>query len=84
MDSYDEAMADFDAAYVDEPTYDMAIQIYQAYVERDMEADGTRYLEAALETEPENAEELLQPGPGLLLYAGLFQCSKGTDRGSKQ
>lgn len=62
MDSYDEAMADFDAAYVDEPTYDMAIQIYQAYVERDMEADGTRYLEAALETEPENAEDYCSRG----------------------
>lgn len=62
MDSYDEAMSNFDEAYVEEPTYDMAIQIYQAYVERDMEADGTRYLEAALETEPKEAQDYCDRG----------------------
>ena len=62
MDSYDEAMTNFDEAYVEEPTYDMALQIYQAYLERDMEADGTRYLEAALETEPKDAEDYCDRG----------------------
>ena len=62
MDSYDEAMTNFDEAYVEEPTYDMALQIYQAYLERDMEADGTRYLEAALETEPKDAGDYCDRG----------------------
>lgn len=57
MDSYDEASSDFTEAYSEEPTYDMAIQIYEAYLQHDMEADGTRYLEAALQTEAKSAED---------------------------
>ena len=38
-------------------TYDRAIQIYGAYLNRDMEADGTRYLEAALSGTAKNAED---------------------------
>ena len=45
MDSYEEA------------TYDMAIRIYSAYLEKDMEADGTRYLEAALAKTADNAQD---------------------------
>lgn len=48
MDSYEEASANFEQAYGEDATYDRAIRIYGAYLNRDMEADGTRYLEAAL------------------------------------
>ena len=55
MDSYEEAASNFAQAYAEESTYDKAIQIYQAYLEMDMEADGTRYLEAALQSEAKTA-----------------------------
>ena len=32
MDSYDEAAADFDQAYIEDSGYDMAIRIYEAYL----------------------------------------------------
>lgn len=57
MDSYEEASADFEQAYGEEATYDMAIRIYSAYLEKDMEADGTRYLEAALSKTADNAQD---------------------------
>lgn len=57
MDSYEEASSYFEAAYEMESTYDMAIRIYAAYLEKDMEADGTRYLEAALSGEAKNAQD---------------------------
>lgn len=57
MDSYDEAADNFRAAYEAESTYDMAIDIYEAYLDRDMEADGTKYLETALETEAKDAQD---------------------------
>ena len=57
MDAYDEAAASFDKAYAGEPTYDMAIRIYQVYLNEGMEADGTRYLENALETEANTTED---------------------------
>ena len=44
MDSYEEAASNFKQAYGEDSTYDMAIQIYEAYLDKDMEADGTRYL----------------------------------------
>ena len=62
MDSYDEAASNFTEAYGEDATYDRAIQIYEAYLEKDMEADGTRYLEAALKTEPKNAEDYCDRG----------------------
>lgn len=62
MDSYEEAGSDFEQAYGEDATYDRAIQIYGAYLEKDMEADGTRYLEAALKTEPKNAEDYCNRG----------------------
>lgn len=62
LDSYEEATSNFDQAYAEESTYDMAIRIYQAYLERDMEADGTRYLETALESEPKDAEDYCDRG----------------------
>ena len=57
MDSYEEASTDFEQAYGEEATYDMAIRIYSAYLEKDMEADGTRYLEAALSKTADNAQD---------------------------
>lgn len=62
MDSYDEAASNFTEAYGEDATYDRAIQIYEAYLEKDMEADGTRYLEAALKTEPKDAEDYCDRG----------------------
>ena len=62
MDSYGEASTNFQQAYAEDSTYDMAIQIYQAYIERDMEADGTAYLETALLNEPKKAEDYCDRG----------------------
>ena len=62
MDSYDEASSNFTEAYGEDATYDRAIQIYEAYLEKDMEADGTSYLEAALKTEPKSAEDYCDRG----------------------
>ena len=57
MDSYDEASSNFTEAYGEDATYDRAIQIYEAYLDKDMEADGTRYLEAALSSEAKDAQD---------------------------
>ena len=57
MDSYEEAASNFKQAYGEDSTYDMAIEIYAAYLDKDMEADGTRYLEAALSSEAKDAQD---------------------------
>ena len=57
MDSYEEAASNFKQAYGEDSTYDMAIEIYEAYLDKDMEADGTRYLEAALSSEAKDAQD---------------------------
>lgn len=62
MDSYDEAFSNFSEAYGSDSTYEMAIQIYEAYLGQDMEADGTRYLEAALKTEAKTADDYCERG----------------------
>jgi tetratricopeptide (TPR) repeat protein len=62
MDSYSEAASNFSSAYEKDSTYDRAIQIYEAYLEKDMEADGTRYLENALTTEPKSAQDYCDRG----------------------
>lgn len=62
MDSYDEASSNFSEAYGGDSTYEMAIQIYEAYLTQDMEADGTRYLEAALKTEAKTADDYCERG----------------------
>ena len=62
MDSYDEASSNFSEAYGNDSTYEMAIQIYEAYLERDMEADGTCYLDAALKTEPKSGDDYCERG----------------------
>lgn len=62
MDSYDEASSNFSEAYGSDSAYEMAIQIYEAYLGQDMEADGTRYLEAALKTEAKTADDYCERG----------------------
>ena len=62
MDSYDEASSNFSEAYGSDSTYEMAIQIYEAYLGQEMEADGTRYLEAALKTEAKTADDYCERG----------------------
>ena len=62
MDSYDEASSNFSEAYGSDSTYEKAIQIYEAYLGQDMEADGTRYLEAALKTEAKTADDYCERG----------------------
>ena len=62
MDSYDEASSNFSEAYGSDSTYEMAIQIYEAYLGQDMEADGTRYQEAALKTEAKTADDYCERG----------------------
>ena len=62
MDGYDEAASDFEQAYGEDSSYDRAIQIYETYLDKDMEADGTRYLEAVLSTEAKVAEYLCSRG----------------------
>ena len=62
MDSYDEASSNFSEAYGSDSTYEMAIQIYEAYLTHDMEADGTRYLEDALKTEAKTADDYCERG----------------------
>ena len=62
MDAYDEAASNFDKAYAEESTYDMAIRIYQVYLNEEMEADGTRYLEEALQTEPKTVDDYCNRG----------------------
>lgn len=62
MDSYEQARSNFDLAFAERPTYDMGIRIYQVYLEKGMEADGTKYLEAALNYEAETPEEYLDRG----------------------
>ena len=62
MDSYDEASSNFTDAYNADTSYEMAIEIYEAYLEKDMEADGTRYLETALKTEAKTADDYCDRG----------------------
>ena len=37
MDGYDEAASDFEQAYGEDSSYDRAIQIYETYLDKDME-----------------------------------------------
>lgn len=62
LDSYEEAAANFQKAYGEAPTYDTAIRIYEVYCDKDMEADGTGYLEAALDSKPKDAQDYCDRG----------------------
>ncbi len=62
LDSYDEAANYFQQSFADSEDHDNAIEIYQAYVEKGMEADGTAYLEASLNNSPKSAEDYYERG----------------------
>ena len=62
MDGYEEAAREFDQAFAESSDYDTAIRIYQQYIQREMEADGTRYLEESLEVTPKTAEDYCERG----------------------
>lgn len=62
MDSYAEALSNFEQSYRADPTYDRAIQIYEVYVSHDMEGDGTYFLEMSLDSRPKTAEDYCDRG----------------------
>ncbi|WP_373215516.1 tetratricopeptide repeat protein [Ruminococcus sp. 5_1_39BFAA] len=62
MDAYDEAANNFEQSFGEDSTYDRAIQIYEVYLEQDMEADGSRYLEAVLASEPKGTQDICDRG----------------------
>ncbi len=62
MDSYAEALSNFEQSYREDPSYDRAIQIYEVYVGHDMEGDGTYFLEMSLDSKPKTAEDYCDRG----------------------
>ena len=88
MDSYDEASKNFSEAYGDTSTYEMAIQIYEAYLSHDMEADGTRYLEEALKTEAKTAEDYCERGRAYYYMDdpdnAMAELTQAVDKGSTE
>ena len=62
MDSYTEASSNFEQSYEADPTYDRAIQIYEAYSRRGMEADGTHFLELALQKPAKSGADYYERG----------------------
>lgn len=52
-----QAAADFDQAVSMNPSYELYINIYEVYADRDKSADGSRYLEKALDAAEENAAD---------------------------
>ena len=55
MDAYEEAEREFDNSYSADPSYANSIRIYQEYLAKGMEADGTKYLEKAVADNRENS-----------------------------
>lgn len=62
MDSYTEAFSNFEQALEADDSYDRAIQIYEVYVDKDMEADGTWFLEQSLLKEAKSAQDFCDRG----------------------
>ena len=62
MDAYDEAASNFDMAYEHSTGYEMAIRIYEQYIDRGMEADGTGYLEKSLDHSADTADDYCDRG----------------------
>ncbi len=62
LDQYDEAKSNFDQAAEKDSSYAMFMDIYQAYGERDMDADGKAYLSRALELSPGSGQDYYQRG----------------------
>ncbi|MDO5336718.1 MAG: tetratricopeptide repeat protein [Eubacteriales bacterium] len=67
MDSYDEAAKNFQNAYAEDASYETAIQIYEAYFEKGMQADGIGYLEMSLNKPPSDAQDYCDRGQIYLL-----------------
>ncbi len=66
---------DFEGALGQDNTYEMYMQIYQAYVEVNREADGADYLERALELEPVTPEDYYQQAQ-IYYYLGDYQKTR--------
>lgn len=62
LDQYDAAKSNFDAAAEQDTSYGMFLDIYQAYTEKDMQADGKEYLTRALNLKPEGGKDYYQRG----------------------
>ena len=62
MDAYQEAEQEFGLSYEKDPSYERAFEIYQAYLDRGMEASGTVYLEKVLAAAPSTAEDYCDRG----------------------
>ena len=62
LDAYEDAFSSFDQSYRRESTYERAIQIYEAYLAHDMEADGTYFLEMALLSTAKTAKDYCNRG----------------------
>lgn len=67
MNSYDEAARNFQNAYAEDASYETAIQIYEAYFEKGMQADGIQYLEMSLNKQPSDAQDYCDRGQIYLL-----------------
>lgn len=61
-DNYEEAQKSFEEAVSQEDSYDMYIDVYQAYMQKDMEADGEAYLHKALNKGARDSEDYYQRG----------------------
>src|SRR5699024_587588 len=62
VDDYEKAQKYFDQAADKDKKEEMALQIYEAYLEQDMEADGTKYLEQVLAVEARSARDHCERG----------------------
>ena len=62
MDSYTEAFSNFEQSLETDDSYERAIQIYEVYVDKDMEADGTWFLEQSLTKEAKSAQDFCDRG----------------------
>lgn len=61
-DQPEQAAADFAAVLEKSRDYDLYIDIFQVYDDRNMNVEGTKYLELALAVKPESGEDYYQRG----------------------
>lgn len=83
---YDAASADFQSAFQEDPSLDFALDIYQVYMDRGMEADGNKYLEASLKTEADSAEDYYKKGQVyhyLKQYDDAIKCLSQAAKGGE-
>lgn len=83
MDSYEEASANFEQAYGEDATYDRAIQIYWAYLNRDMEADLNPALKLFLSGTAKNAEDHCDCGR-VYYYMMIMKTRSSTETGHRR